>query len=73
MTNPLEFYNQQKNHLEDEAAILKTKLINLGIFRLAIFLSTCFLIYLTLGNYPDVFIIAFLGLSFFSFLVIKLH
>ncbi len=71
MTNPLEFYNQQKTELENESSKLKTKLVNLGVFRFAVFLTTCFLIYLTFGNYPDVFIIAFLGFSFFSFLVIK--
>mgnify|MGYP000353782887 CR=1 FL=1 len=71
MRNPLEFYNQQKTELEKEAAELKTKLINLGIFRFVVFLTTCFLIYLTFGDYPDVFIIAFLGFSFFSFLVFK--
>lgn len=71
MNNPLEFYNNQLTELENESSKLKTKLINLGIFRLAIFLGTCFLIYLTFGFYPDVFIIAFLGFSFFSFLILK--
>lgn len=71
MTNPLEFYNQQKIELENESSKLKTKLINLGIFRLAVFLATCFLVYLTFGNYPDVFIIALLGFSFFTLLVLK--
>jgi hypothetical protein len=71
MKNPLEFYNQQKTALEEESSNFKKKLINLGIFRFAVFLTTCFLIYLTFGDYPDVFIIAFLGFSFFSFLVIK--
>ncbi|WP_405564340.1 MutS-related protein [Polaribacter sp. Asnod6-C07] len=71
MKNPLEFYNQQKEELEHEASKLKTKLINLGVFRLVVFLVTAFLVYLTFGKYPDVFIIAFLGVSLFSFLVIK--
>ena len=71
MNNPLEFYNQKKTELENESSKLKTKLINLGVFRLAIFLTTCFLIYLTFGSYPVVFIIAFLGFSFFAFLVLK--
>lgn len=71
MINPLEFYNQRKAELENTSSKLKKKLVNLGIFRFVVFLTTCFLIYLTLGSYPDVFIIAFLGFSLFSFLVIK--
>ena len=71
MINPLEFYNQQKNNLENESSKLKNKLINFGVFRLMVFFGTCFLIYLTFAKYPDVFIIAFLGFSLFSFLVFK--
>ena len=71
MKNPLDFYLELKTELEKEASILKKKLFNLGVFRFAVFLATCFLIYLTFGSYPDVFIIAFLGISLFSFLVIK--
>ncbi|AOW19108.1 DNA mismatch repair protein MutS [Polaribacter vadi] len=71
MTNPLEFYKQQKIESEKESFKLKKKLINLGIFRFAVFLVTCFLVYLTFGNYPDVFIVAFLGILLFSFLVTK--
>ncbi|MDP5107226.1 MAG: DNA mismatch repair protein MutS [Polaribacter sp.] len=71
MNNPLEFYVQQKAELEKEASSLKKKLINLGIFRFAVFLGIAFLIYLSFGAYPDVFIIAFLGIAFFTFLVLK--
>ena len=71
MKKPVDFYLKNKANLEKEASILKKKLINLGIFRFAVFLVTCFLIYLTFGNYPDVFIIAFLGILLFSFLVTK--
>ncbi|WP_288956181.1 DNA mismatch repair protein MutS [uncultured Polaribacter sp.] len=71
MNNPLEFYIKQKDKLEKESSNLRTKLINLGVFRLSVFLVTSFLIYLTFGSYPDVFIIAFLGILLFSFLVIK--
>ncbi|WP_298782141.1 DNA mismatch repair protein MutS [uncultured Polaribacter sp.] len=71
MKRPLDFYLNQKNELEKETSILKRKLINLGIFRFAVFLATCFLIYLTFGSYPDVFIIVFLGIFLFSFLVLK--
>ena len=71
MNNPLEFYKSRKRELEKEALNLKKKLTNLGVFRLSIFVTTCFLSYLTFGKYPDDFIIAFLGIAFFSFLVFK--
>ncbi|WP_299672414.1 DNA mismatch repair protein MutS [uncultured Polaribacter sp.] len=71
MQNPIEFYTNQKASLEKEAAILKKKSVNLSVFRFAIFLITSFLMYLTFGSYPDVFIIAFLGVFIFSFLVVK--
>jgi hypothetical protein len=71
MRNPLEYYTQEKLALENEANILKNKSANLSVFRFAVFLITCFLIYLTFGKYPDVFIIAFLGFLLFGFLVIK--
>lgn len=71
MINPKDFYISNKANLEKEASVLKRKLINLGIFRFAVFLVTCVLIYLTFGSYPDVFIIAILGVLLFSFLVVK--
>lgn len=71
MKNPLEFYTEVKADLEEQAAVLKRKSINLSVFRFAVFLTTTFLVYLTFGKYPDVFIIAFLGVLLFSFLVTK--
>jgi hypothetical protein len=71
MKNPSEFYLALKTELEKEGAILKKKLFNLAIFRFGIFLTTCFLIYLNFGAYRTVFIIAFLGITLFSFLVLK--
>lgn len=71
MKKPLEFYTQEKLELEKQASKLKKNLINLGIFRFTVFLTTCFLIYLTFGKIPDGLIIAFLGVFLFSFLVIK--
>ncbi|WP_299015683.1 DNA mismatch repair protein MutS [uncultured Polaribacter sp.] len=71
MQNPLEFYTNTKRVLEEEAAVLKRKSIQLSIFRLSVFLATCFLVYLTLGKYPDVFIVAFLGVLLFAFVLIK--
>ena len=71
MKNPFDFYSEEKLELEKEAAQLKRKSVNLSIFRFGVFLTTCFLMYLTFGSYPDVFIIAFLGILLFSFLVVK--
>ena len=71
MKTPVDFYSQEKLALEKEAALLKKKSVNLSVFRFAVFLTTCFLVYLTFGSYPDVFIIAFLGILLFSFLVVK--
>jgi DNA mismatch repair ATPase MutS len=71
MKNPLTFYTQQKTALEKEALILKKKLVNLGVFRLLVFLGTALLIYITFGSYLNVFIVAFLGILLFSFLVVK--
>ncbi|WP_298882253.1 DNA mismatch repair protein MutS [uncultured Polaribacter sp.] len=71
MKKPFNFYTEQKSNLENEAASFKKKSVNLSVFRFAVFLTTCFLVYLTFGKYPDVFIIAFLGLVLFAFLVIK--
>lgn len=71
MKNPLKFYSKRLKKLEEKAADLKKKSINLSIFRFAVFLGTCFLVYLTFGTYPDVFIIAFLGVVLFAFLVVK--
>ncbi|MEE9406711.1 MAG: DNA mismatch repair protein MutS [Polaribacter sp.] len=71
MKKPLKFYTNTRTELEKEAVILKKDSVNLSIFRFAVFLATCFLIYLTFGKYPDVFIIVFLGVLLFSFLVVK--
>ncbi|AUC24018.1 MULTISPECIES: DNA mismatch repair protein MutS [Polaribacter] len=71
MNTPSHFYSEEKSALEKESAQLKKKSINLSIFRFGVFLATGFLIYLTFGKYPDVFIIAFLGILLFAFLVVK--
>ena len=68
MKKPFDFYSKQKTNLENEAALLKKKSVNFSLFRFGVFLTTCFLIYLTFGKYPDVFIIAFLGILLFAFL-----
>jgi hypothetical protein len=71
MTDPLEFYINIKATLEKEASVLKTKAMYLSVFRFAVFLGTCFLIYTFFGRYLAVFILAFLGLFLFGFLVSK--
>ena len=71
MTNPLQFYTNTKAELEKEATVLKTKSARLSTFRFAVFLGISFLIYSFLGVYPLVFIIAFIGASFFAFLISK--
>jgi hypothetical protein len=71
MTDPLEFYINIKATLEKEASVLKTKAMYLSVFRFAVFLGTCFLMYTFFGRYLAVFILAFLGLFLFGFLVSK--
>ncbi len=71
MSEVTTFYTEKIKELEKESSKFKKQLVNLAIFRFAVFLTTCVLIYVTLGAYPDVFIVTALGLFLFSFLVIK--
>lgn len=71
MKKTIDFYTNTKAEFEKEAAVLKSKSVKLSIFRFAVFLTTCLLIYFTFGDYPTVFIIAFLGVLLFVFLVSK--
>jgi hypothetical protein len=71
MKKTIDFYTHTKAEFEKEAAVLKSKSIKLSVFRFAVFLTTCFLVYYTFGNYPVVFIIAFLGTLLFVFVVSK--
>ncbi len=71
MSEVTTFYTERIKELEKESSKFKKQLVNLAIFRFAVFLTTCVLIYVTLGAYPDVFIVTVLGLFLFSFLVIK--
>ena len=71
MIKPIEFYTNQKTDFEKTAKELKKKFTILSVFRFSVFLTTCFLMYLTFGAYPDVFIVAILGFFLFGFLVIK--
>lgn len=71
MNTPLEFYTTQKTQLEEESKVLKRKLRQLEIVRFFVFLGIVFLIYLTFGIFPTVFIVIVLGVLLFTFLVIK--
>jgi hypothetical protein len=71
MKKTIDFYTHIKTEFEKEAAVLKFKSVKLSVFRFAVFLTTCLLIYYTFGNYPAVFIIAFLGILLFVFVVLK--
>jgi len=71
MKAPVDFYKTQKDNLLIEALHLKKKSLQLSLFRLAVFLGTSFLAYLTFGNYTEVLIITVLGTILFAFLVVK--
>ena len=71
MKKPLEFYKDKKSNLEKEAAILNKKSIKLSVFRFVVFFATCFSVYFTFAQFPDVFIVLFLGVVVFVFLVVK--
>jgi hypothetical protein len=71
MKKTIDFYTHTKAEFEKEAAVLKSQSVKLSVFRFAVFLTTCCLIYYTFGNYPAVFIIAFLGMLLFVFVVSK--
>jgi len=71
MNTPLEFYTQQKTEFENEASFLKKKLVNVGILRFIVFSGTFFLIYLTFGNFIELSVIASIGFSLFTFLILK--
>lgn len=71
MHNPIDFYKQQQTNLTQESSKLKKKLINFGVLRFIVFIGTSFLIYLTFNTYPDVLIIATLGVLLFTYLVFQ--
>ena len=59
MKKTIDFYTHTKSEFEKEAVVLKSKSVKLSVFRFAVFLITCFLVYYNFGNYPIVFTIAF--------------
>lgn len=69
MTNPIQFYTQEKLTLEHKLTFLKKKLFNISVFRFTVFVFTFFGIYYCLGNGVTISIIAFVGFSIFAFLL----
>mgnify|MGYP005995898579 FL=1 len=70
MTNPIQFYTQEKAQLETELASLKKKLFNISAFRFAVFCATIFGIYFFFGNGLTISIIALLGFTVFALLLV---
>lgn len=71
MNNPTQFYTNQKQQLESELKKVKSQLINISICRLAIFLLTATLIYMTYESLYLAIPIGFVGLIIFSKLILK--
>lgn len=71
MTNPIQFYTQEKLTLEVELATLKKTLYTISAFRLAVFFTTVFGIYYFFGNGLTVSIVAVIGFSIFALLLVK--
>lgn len=71
MTNPIQFYTQEKVVFEKELSMLKKQLLNISIFRLAVFFTTIFGIYYFMGNGLTLSIIALVGFSVFALLLVK--
>jgi hypothetical protein len=71
MKNPIQFYTQEKQALENKLASLKKRLFNISTFRLVVFFGTIFGIYYFIGNGLTLSIIAVVGFSIFALLLVK--
>jgi hypothetical protein len=71
MTNPIQFYTQEKQTLETELTNLKKRLFTISIFRLFVFFTTIFGIYYFLNNGLSVSVIGVIGFSIFALLLVK--
>lgn len=71
MTNPLQFYTEQKTTLENELLSLKKALFTVSAFRLVVFFTTIFGIYFFFGDVPTIAIIAIIGFAIFALLLVK--
>jgi flagellar basal body-associated protein FliL len=61
MTNPIQFYTQEKQKVENELASLKKRLFNISIFRLVVFFTTVFGIYYFFSSGLILSIVAVVG------------
>jgi len=71
MTNPIQFYTQEKLTLEVELATLKKTLYTISAFRLVVFFTTVFGIYYFLSSGITVSVVAVIGFSIFALLLVK--
>ncbi len=71
MQQPLEFYTNQKQHFEQELAVLKKKLATSSLLRLATFLAIIAGVYFFFGNTRLVAAILIIGIALFLYLVSK--
>jgi len=71
MTNPIQFYTQEKQKVENELASLKKRLFNISIFRLVVFFTTVFGIYYFFSSGLILSIVAVVGFSIFASLLVK--
>jgi len=71
MTNPIQFYNQEKSTLETALATLKKTLYTISAFRLLVFFTTVIGIYYFFGNGLTVSIVGVIGFTIFALLLVK--
>ncbi|WP_347173328.1 MutS-related protein [Polaribacter uvawellassae] len=71
MTNPIQFYTQEKSKLEGELISLKKQLFNISAFRFVVFFTTSFGVYFFFGKGLIVSIVAIVGSIIFAFLLVK--
>jgi hypothetical protein len=71
MTNPLSFYNQEKEILEQNLSKLKKQLYTISTLRLLVFLATAFSVYFFFDEIKFVAISAFIGVVLFGLLLVK--
>jgi len=71
MTNPIQFYNQEKSTLETALATLKKTLYTISAFRLLVFFTTVIGIYYFFGNGLTVSVVGVIGFTIFALLLVK--
>jgi ABC-type polar amino acid transport system ATPase subunit len=71
MTNPQEFYKQEKEEHEAAFEKLKKQLYTISTLRLLVFFTTVFTIYFFFGNFQVVALSAFIGIVLFGLLLVR--